>query len=77
MKTTIHVENGRKEMDECDGYIPGENNGCLRHVDEWWAEREMNLCHACGEEQREKQRYDEAAYWAGAWENPYLEDHYG
>ena len=73
VKTTIHVNNGRKEMDECDGYIPGENNGCLRHVDEWWAEREMNLCHACGWDQR----FNESDWWSKAWENPYLEDHYG
>jgi oligoribonuclease (3'-5' exoribonuclease) len=39
-------------MDECDGYIPGENNGCLQFIDEWWDERGMNLCHNCGCEQR-------------------------
>ena len=37
---------------ECDGYIPGENNGCLQFIDEWWDERGMNLCHNCGCEQR-------------------------
>ena len=39
-------------MIECDGYIPGEINGCLQYVDEWWAERGMNLCHNCGCEER-------------------------
>tara|TARA_Y100000310_G_scaffold131223_1_gene130465 strand:+ start:429 stop:617 length:189 start_codon:yes stop_codon:yes gene_type:complete len=35
-------------MDECDGYMPDVINGCLQYVDEWWAERGMNLCHNCG-----------------------------
>ena len=48
----IHHWIGRKEMIECDGYIPGEINGCLQYVDEWWAERGMNLCHNCGCEER-------------------------
>jgi len=51
-KTVIHVLNGRKEMDECDGYMPDVINGCLQFVDEWWDERGMNLCHNCGIEQR-------------------------
>ena len=51
---------------ECDGYIPGEFNGCLKHVDEWWAERGMNLCHACGLDQREI----EVEHWDTGWDSP-------